>query len=242
MSKSFIATSLCERAVTLTLLFAGGTGCFDFDALTNGGDRTVTVDAGADLVPHLPETCSNLVDGQQILFISADPTRPWTARCAGGLTYLPLVHTGSDANYSQYKAGGYSPGQDVVTAYTAVRLDPASLLVDVSDQTFSTSSGSLRGAGASVVTMPYGVAMDCVSKQTATGKANIDLRGTSFTIRNNVFVAGGLQTASTVALASDAKVANLSGGGECGWMAAGSYSGGPVNKAGGFQLPLQYQP
>lgn len=241
MGKS-VAISLCRQI--LQLLLISSAGCFDFDALTRGSDLGARADAGgsADLLPRRAETCADLPDGSQTLFVAADPAKPWAARCVGGRAYLPLARVGAGANYSQYTAGGYSIGQDVVTRYTAVRLDPVSLFVDVSDQTFSTSSGVLQGSGERVSSMPYGVAMDCVSKQTATGKANIDLRDTPFAIRDNVFAAGGLQTAGATALSADGKVADLVGGGECGWEAAGSYGSAPVNKAGGFQLPLRYSP
>lgn len=243
MDKLLTRTSLCVCKYTISMFMLGSVGCFDFDALTRGSDlgtRTDAAAANADLLPHWSETCINLPDGPQTLFMAADPAKPWAARCVGGLAYLLLARTGGDANYSQYTAGGYSIGQDVVTRYAAVRLDPVSLLVDVSDQTFSISSGVLQGSGERVSSMPYGVAMDCVSKQTATGKANIDLRDTPFSIRDNVFAAGGLQTAGAAALSPDGKVADLVGGGECGWEAAGSYSRAPINKAGGFQLPLRY--
>lgn len=193
-------------------------------------------------MPPPPTTCGNMPDGAQVLYIASDLTRPWTARCVDGETYLPLAHTGIDENYSQYKAGGYSPGTDVVTRYAAVRFDPVSMLVDVSDQTFTTSSGSLQGPGGTITSMPYGVAMDCVSKLGTTAAASVDLRDTPFAIRNNVFSAGGFQMASGASISSDAKLALLRGGGECGWVSAGPYSGAPVNKAGGFQLPLQYSP
>jgi hypothetical protein len=192
MGTSLIEVSLCKGAISMLMLASAG--CFDFDALTRGSDLDARADAGgsADLLPRRAETCTDLPDGSQTLFVAADPAKPWAARCVGGRAYLPLARVGAGANYSQYTAGGYSIGQNVVTRYTAVRLDPVSLFVDVSDQTFSTSSGVLQGSGERVSSMPYGVAMDCVSKQTATGKANIDLRDTPFAIRDNVFAAGGV--------------------------------------------------
>jgi GON domain len=78
--------------------------------------------------------------------------------------YLPLVHTGA-SNFSQYTAGGASPGSNVVTHYIRVRLNPSNLTVNIADQKFSTSTGSLdhAGAGQTVTSMPYAVAMDATA-------------------------------------------------------------------------------
>src|ERR1041384_8333596 len=70
--------------------------------------------------------------------------------------YLTLVNTGSGINFSQYTAGGASPGSNVVTTYTKVRLDPATLLVNTGDQTFSSSTGALTHSFSEPISsMPY---------------------------------------------------------------------------------------
>ena len=52
-----------------------------------------------------------------------------------------------------------------------------------------------------------------------------------------------VEPVSMVTVDSDKKKKELlTGVGECGWMAAGHYSGASVNKAGNFQLLLQYKP
>lgn len=77
--------------------------------------------------------------------------------------YLDLAATGENQNFSQYTAGGASPGTNVRTSFTKVRIDPTTLTVDVGDLTFATSTGKLqhssvtRGPSSPYVTsMPYG--------------------------------------------------------------------------------------
>lgn len=234
----------CPRICKFALAVAVSSlaGCYDFNALTEGYKDLGLKDLNRDGPADTPATCEKFVDGTQLLYINFDRSKPWTAKCAGGKTYLLLTRTGVGENYSQYKAGGFSPGADVTTRYAAVHFDPDKLLVDVSDQKFATSSGSLQGPGGTVTSMPYGVAMDCINKTTAMGKANIDLHDTSFAIAPDALVVGGFQMASMFTVSLDERAAVLSGGGECGWASAGNHSGAPVNTAGGFQFQLQYKP
>src|SRR5688572_17571613 len=97
--------------------------------------------------------------------------------------YISLANTAPGANYSAF--GGEHAGivARVTTAYTRVRLDPATLLVNVADQTFSTSSGADCCIGSTViVSMPYAHASACRGDFWAAGDANVDLTGTPFTV------------------------------------------------------------
>jgi len=98
--------------------------------------------------------------------------------------YLTLVQTGSGSNYSRYATGGAVSGNDVVTLFTKVRIDPQTLVVDTGDLTFATSSGSISGANG-VSQMPYATAADCRGGGSQTGTANIDLTGTPFIVRDS---------------------------------------------------------
>ena len=74
-------------------------------------------------------------------------------------------------------------------------------------------------SGATPVTsMPYGVAMSCVSQGNASGVGNIDLTGTPFKVASS-FSLGGSQPAGTATLSSGNQVVSLTGGGFCGWNA-----------------------
>src|SRR5690606_36316542 len=105
--------------------------------------------------------------------------------------------------------------------YSKVRLLPESLTVDISDQAFSSSIGSLTHSGANEVTsMLYAVAMDCKAPRSATGEANINLRYTPFAIHpDGSFVVGG-HIGDGGANFDDARQrVELRGGGNCGCIA-----------------------
>ncbi|NMO21696.1 hypothetical protein HPC49_32720 [Pyxidicoccus fallax] len=196
-----------------------------------------------------PATCQELknsnphaVDGEYVLYFNGNPIQPWTAWChdmAGTPTeYLTLKETGS-YNYSQYTAGGASPGTTVRTTYFKLRINPATLRVNTADQTFSSSSGHLQHASTVPVnSMSYASAMSC--DLAVAGVANIDLRGTPFTVAANPFSVMGSGAVGTTTYSADAKVVDLKGGGYCGWNAP-TGSSNPYNQNGG-QLPLVYSP
>jgi hypothetical protein len=151
--------------------------------------------------------------------------------------YLTLLQTGPSSNFAQYTAGGASPGTDVVTNYTRTRLDPATLLVDISDQTFASSTGSLlHSETVPVTSMPYGVAMDCEGAGSSTGRANVDLRGLPFKV-TDTWVVGGFEASGTTNLTSNNQVVSVTGGGFCGWNAPALIYN-PFNTNGGFDLQL----
>ena len=127
--------------------------------------------------------------------------------------YLTL----DESNYSQYTAGGAAPGTDVHTTYTRVRLLPATLQVDVRDQTFSASSGSLTHGPTTVTSMCYGVAMDCRATNSSTGVARIDLRGTPFAVSiGETFIGCGYIPGGAATFSYENQVVEITGGGYCG--------------------------
>ncbi len=136
--------------------------------------------------------------------------------------YLSLVETGPAENFASYTAGGSAPGTTVRTSYTKVRINPPSLMVDIGDRRFATSTGSLTHPdinGSQVVTsMPYGVAMACNSDPDANGLANIDLRGTAFEV-NDTFTPEGITSASFggASFSASDQVVDVAANGNCGW-------------------------
>jgi hypothetical protein len=173
-----------------------------------------------------PATCQEIKsanpqaeDGNYTLYINNDPFRPWNAWCqnmAGVPSeYLTLVQVDASSNYSQYTAGGNSPGTDVRTTFTRLRLDPLTLRVNTADQTFSTSTGSLLHGGQPVTSMPYGVAMGC----SRWGVGNVDLRGTPFAVATGQFRIGGVSASGSYNYSAGNQVVSLSGYGGCGWAA-----------------------
>jgi hypothetical protein len=166
--------------------------------------------------PKLPVYCANLT--------GLDPPA----------AYLTLPVTGPNQNFSQYTAGGASPGTNVRTNYTRLRIDPVpvSLLpltfrINIADQTYATSTGTLCHshaladcpAGQLTTSMPYGVGMDCLGANSTAGIGNINLSGTLFNVVDTFvgrsFPPPGAGTATFVS----PKIVNLAGGGFCGWIA-----------------------
>ena len=159
--------------------------------------------------------------------------------------YLKLINTGNSYNFAQYTAGGASPGTSVKTSYQMIRLDPATLKVDIGDQTFATTTGFLhhsavtRGYIYPVTSMPYGVAMDCKSSGSKTGIANIDLSGTPFAVKDT-FAISGWYPAGTIIFSQDNQIVDLNGGGYCGYTLPSPGMLDPYNARGGFRLDLEY--
>jgi GON domain len=145
--------------------------------------------------------------------------------------YISLPVTGVGENVSEYAAGGASPGTSVTTTYTKIRVNPypesirpLTFSVEIADETFSRSSGRLCHSDAStpcpsasaVRSMPYATAFSC-DPGGFSGRANIDLTGTSFAVVDS-FTAQGAGPVGTVKFLSP-QVVNLTGGGYCGWEA-----------------------
>jgi hypothetical protein len=90
--------------------------------------------------------------------------------------------------------------------------------------------------------MPYGVAMSCDG--TPRGTANIDLTGLPFVLAEE-FCEQGVHALGGTSVSTDRRIANLSGGGDCGWASVTKGDGAcvddPINANGGRYLNLAYQ-
>jgi hypothetical protein len=218
---------------------------------TDAGSPDVGEDAAPEATPRadaspeagpLPSTCAEAggSDGSYTLYLGGDPTKPWTAYCHNELEYLTLPT--SATNYSQFTAGN-SPavGTNVRTSYTRVRFVVDLGEVDISDQTFATSTGMIQimGYAPTVTSMLYGVAASC--DYTDNGIAMVDLTGTSFSVAPGQFTLGGASVMGSAVYSNNNRVVNLSGvGGNCGWEGPGTLGG--QGTVGGVQLALQYSP
>ena len=94
------------------------------------------------------------------------------------------------------RAGGQAVGTDVVTRFDKLRIDPASLKVDIGDTTFAVSEGKLvHTSGAEITSMPLGVAMSCGGGYAT---ANINIFDTPFELDERYTIAGaGMHSFST---------------------------------------------
>ena len=206
-----------------------GLTCADLDECAEDLDDCealcVNIEGGFDCV--VPTTCADILvalpdsaDGEYTLYYDADSALPWPAYCfdmAGTPTeYLVLAEIGPDANFSQYTAGGASPGTDVRTNYERLRIDPLTLEVDIDDRTFSSSVGAITHGDNDVTSMSYAVAMGCQSNES--GLANIDLQGTPFAVIGESCQAG-FQATGEATFSMNDQVVELTGGGFCGWTA-----------------------
>jgi hypothetical protein len=152
--------------------------------------------------------------------------------------YITLAETAPNQNYSQYTAGGASPGTNVRTTFTKLRIDPATMMVDIGDLTFASSVGSTSNGATAITSMPYGVAMSCTEPQGAYGTANINLEDTPFQV-DNTFTVGGYLAAGSANVSQNNQVVNLTGGGYCGWITPAPYIYNPYNpKPGMYHLQL----
>ncbi|MEU8305285.1 GON domain-containing protein [Actinomadura sp. NPDC048955] len=170
------------------------------------------------------------------IYLLHNGAKLFTVYCADMATapkeYVTLEKTGQSENYSQYTAGGASPGTNVRTRFTRLRLDPATFIVDIGDLKYASSTGSLRHSGSTTVTsMPYAVAMSCTN--TPVGEGNIDLRGTSVKV-DNTFATSGFNPSGSATVSPSAQVVTLRGGGSCGWIMPTPVRYNPFNPSPGM--------
>ncbi len=169
---------------------------------TDARSSSDSSDSGREAAATLPEAssahaiaCSDLAlpngTATETLYVGGDPTRPWTATCvtAGGVskTYLPLP-TG---NVSAYPAGGCATamggGSGVVSTYSRVLFDPATLTVDTTDSSGATSTGTTHEvSGNGSVVKDYTVMLFASARSCSQGgpaaKGSITLTGTHFVV------------------------------------------------------------
>jgi len=222
---------------------------------------------------ELPGSCQDILasnpgapDGNYTIFHNNKNAEGFTVFCAGMGTgapkeYLSLINTGGAFNFAQFGGAPWVPPTVVATHYTRIRLDPVTLLVDISDQTFATSTGSSCCIGDKVITsVPYGTASDCVAEFSSTGRANVDLTGTPFEVSNTFGISGYLAKGSVnghvgtdasfddnvfTAFPAAGRVVNLTGGGFCGAtyplpLPSPIPAFPPMDTFGGYSLQLRY--
>ena len=232
-----------RRTLVLASLGLAAYGCTDqSDPM---GPRVAPAgEATASAAPSAtggPFTCADVraadptaADGQYTLVLQG---RTANVYCAGMAAtpkeYVTLPNTGSNVNYSFFEGDHVDhryrwyliPGTDAHTGYSRIRIDPATLVVDRTDQAFTT----LHSIGVSGYdwsnpsfkpvprTMPYAQAGDCYNMWSARGRANVDLTGTDFAIHESVvFAVDGWAQNGSVSMNPARQVVKMTGGGWCG--------------------------
>lgn len=215
-------------------MVANGDDCDDSEGATFPGQTEACDGVDNDCNPAsqcLPARCSDVRqedpsagDGDYTLYVDHAPTQPWAAYChdmaSTQADYLPLVALAEGRNFSQYTASSATPGTDLRTRFSRVRIDPVTFAVEFDDVTFSSSTGGIQHGGFLYTQMPYGVASGCNSADPDDGVANIDLTGTPFHILDN-FCTLGTNAQGGAVLSEDDQVADITGGGFCGWTSPG---------------------
>ncbi|RDV36360.1 hypothetical protein DV096_19260 [Bradymonadaceae bacterium TMQ3] len=223
--------------------------------LCTEGAQCETCDEGYALLNgacvFAPQNCSAILeqspgsgDGTYDLFYEGDPLKPWVGYCAGMETgtpveYLPFVRTGRSRNFASYTSRLLFIGESVRTVFSAVRIDPETLVIDINDFTFAATSavGTPEYMSVPVNQMPFGTAATCGILDATSG--NIDLRGTPFRVQSN-FCSSSLLQAN---FSRDRQVVNLTIGLlGCYWMAPNPCpSEVPINDFGDSDVVLEYR-
>lgn len=219
---------------------------------------TAPLDSAPDF--ELPETCRDVVDaapdatdGSYLLYLEHDPLRPWEAYCHDMQNqpreFLTLPAETVDANTSRLQSYDGRLYSTVTTTYRRVRLDPRTLEVDISDQTFADSSGAATVEGrVDVRSMPFGVATACSTSPDIdiAARSSIDLDGTPFALASDFCVrdadpdlsstwrSNTKGRAELAVFATDLEVCAVASPAPC--------LDAPYNDSGAFQLQLSYDP
>jgi hypothetical protein len=170
-----------------------------------------------------PETCAEIAahnpaatDGSYALYHQGKVEQAWNAWChnmgSQPAEYLALQKTGAEENYSLYKGGGFVEWSDIITTYQRIRINPKTLVVNVNDRVFSSSSGY----NGSRTWMPYGTGENCSWYQQYPGTANVNLSGTRFRVSGPFCVEGWAQWGTVTVDPSNDQIVSLVGGGQCG--------------------------
>jgi hypothetical protein len=118
--------------------------------------------------------------------------------------------------------------------FTKIRINPVTLVVDVSDRTFAVFTTTTNAAcwqtepgcqNAGYPVIPaYATARSCVTSDTMSGRANVDLRDMAFHVAGvdaSMFEPEGFLGAGVATIDTDRKQVDLQGGGDCGGFGAG---------------------
>lgn len=164
-------------------------GSRDVEAGGDAAGDAGPLDSGRDQGILYPATCVAAgVVGDVTLFVGGDPSKPWPAHCVGSTTYLKLP-PGNVSTYP-YANCASGPGPAVSTTWSMVKIDPVTFVVDTSDFTFATSTGSTTETSTQPYTHLYTRMLfastrscDDVSPQPPLSSvAAIDLTGTNFAV------------------------------------------------------------
>jgi len=158
--------------------------------------------------------------------------------------YITLPHTTDNDNVSNFMIPASKPwganDSHVYTRFSKIRFDPFSMTVNTSDFAYSKSTGNCshyKDLGISN-TFPFGTAFDGEGAGSHTGKANINLLGTSFSLSDS-FKYEGTNAAGSFNYSNNNQVVDLTGGGNLGWICPLSCNDEQSAVKGGWALKFK---
>lgn len=209
--------------------------------------------ANAIVIDTAPASCAELREidsaAQDGVYTIAPNGNVFEVYCAGmneePQEYLELYYTGGTYNYSSFAPGGEAGGEGVLTKFTKVRIDPFTLKLDTGDFAFAASEGIIVSGNLVLTQIPFGEARSCSAEQTASGKGNIDLRGTPFAIAAQRFHTVGAEVSGGAQYSAYSQIVDLEVNGLCGHTAPVEQKQqgqqGQQGQEGAF-LQLEYRP
>ncbi len=164
------------------------------------------------------------IDGNYVLHIDGHDIEVYCHDMDGTpKEYINLVFTGPNDNFSSYPKYSDFDGPGVLTIFHKLRLNVSTLMVDTVDYTFAESEGYVTHGARTEI--PYGVARSCDSS--SNGYANINLKGTPFTVVPNQYLTGGIVSDHSNTYSAANQVVDLSVSGYCAWIAPESTDEAP---------------
>ncbi|MEW5847724.1 MAG: Ig-like domain-containing protein [Myxococcota bacterium] len=208
-----------------------GEPCDDDNYLANDG-CTCVLGGSCTLDAAPAETCADIraanasaADGTYRLHPQHDPDISYLAYChnmaSTPVEFVTLSQVGWE-NVSETKADPtFYPGVTVLSRFSKVRINPATLLVDLYDYTYSTTVGQIGG----ITQNGYSSAGACNWAPEYQGRANVTLTGTNLQINETFHPIGwGPYGSTTPASGPFGQTVDLLGTGNCGGVVPYSYN------------------
>ncbi|MBD2848580.1 Ig-like domain-containing protein, partial [Paenibacillus sp. IB182496] len=202
--------SICYRISIYFVLVAIVLHSYMYTPVASAATATTCAEVKSDLPAA--------ADGNYVLHIDGHDIEVYCHDMNGTpMEYINLFFSGTSDNFSSYPAdthGSTDPG--VVTIFHKLRLDVTTLMVDTTNYTFAQSEG--YNSHGNRYEIPYAVARACDALGVP-GYANINLKGTPFTVEPGQFTAGGLVDSHAANYSASDQVVDLSVVGFCAWIA-----------------------
>jgi len=194
-----------------------------------------------------------LLPGKFVTTCSPPGADPTMNACSGfkdvvqdasnGGCYIVLKNKNNKSTYKSPSPHPFSPSDsDVVTIWTKLRIDPATLRVDTSDFQYAASTGYVSHIKTNNPDrIPWARAFGCQGTSIYDGTAVIDLSGTAWAIDGNqTWNHAGNSNGHKITFDAKRQVVSMAGGGACGWVAPSQSMDEQTAHRGGPDVQLKY--